>query len=75
MAHHRGHPAKLLVRVALVGGTPGCGATLTAAGREVGRLTTVAGDRALAYVRWDRVEEGAELALEGGGVARILDPR
>ena len=41
----------------------------------MGRLTTVAGDRALATVRWDRVEEGAVLALAGGGTARILDPR
>ena len=75
MAHHRGHPAKVLVRVALEGGAPGRGDELSVEGRTVGRLTTVAGDRALATVRWDRVEEGAVLALAGGGTARILDPR
>ena len=75
MAHHRGHPANLLVRVALTGGAPEAGTPLEADGRGAGRLTTIAGDRALALVRWDRVEEGAELALEGGGTARLLDGR
>ncbi len=76
MAHHRGHPASLLVRVALEGGgAPGRGTALLADGREVGRLTTVAGVLALATLRWDRVAEGSVVALEGGGTARILDPR
>ena len=75
MAHHRGHPANLLVRVALEDGTPAVGAPLLLEDRPVGRLTTVAGDRALAYVRWDPAEEGVVLRLEGGGTARVLDPR
>lgn len=75
MAHHRGHPANLLVRVELEDGAPAAGAPLLREGRSVGRLTTVAGDRALAMVRWDAAEEGVVLDLEGGGTARVLDPR
>jgi len=74
MARHRGHPANLLVRVALEG-PAASGAPLLAEGRAAGRLTTVAGDRALAYVRYDRVEAGFSLAIEGGGAARLLDGR
>lgn len=75
MAHHRGHPAHTLVRVALEGGAPAPGAALLVGDRRAGRLTTVAGDRALAAVRWDRAEEGAELGVEGGGTARLLEGR
>ena len=36
MAHHRGHPAKVLVRVALEGGAPGRGGELSVEGRRWG---------------------------------------
>lgn len=74
MARHRGHPANLLVRVALdAAAAPG--AALLGDGRPAGRLTTVAGGAALAYVRYDRVEAGARLEIDTGGAARILDGR
>jgi tRNA-modifying protein YgfZ len=61
-------PRKLR-RVTLAAAGPIAGATLTVDGREVGVLTSVAGDHALAYVRRD-VEPGA-VGTVGGASARV----
>ncbi|MFM8978941.1 MAG: YgfZ/GcvT domain-containing protein [Planctomycetia bacterium] len=76
MARDRGHPATLLVRVALEG-APGAaaGRGLLQGGRTVGRLTTVeaAGGqgRALGFVRHALARAGTALEVEGGGHARV----
>ncbi len=46
------------------------GTEITAGGKPAGRIHTVSGDRALAYLRFDRVE-----GMEAGGVAVSLDAR
>ena len=67
---HKTELRKGLARLRLDG--PGeAGAPVTAEGREVGRLTTVAGDRALAYLRFDR----AGGALRAGDAALNLEAR
>jgi folate-binding protein YgfZ len=68
--HHKTELKKGLVRVALDGpAAPGAPIT-TADGREAGRLGTVAGNRALALVRFDRADgvlQAQEAALRVAG--------
>lgn len=79
MARHRGHPANLLVRCEIAGDDlPAPGSPLSAAGREVGRITTSvhgverAGSFALALVRYEAAKVGAVLDLASrAGAARI----
>ncbi|WGH77786.1 CAF17-like 4Fe-4S cluster assembly/insertion protein YgfZ [Jannaschia ovalis] len=65
---HKTELRKGLARVTGRGLTPG--AEITASGRPAGTVHTVAGDRALAYIRFDRAEE-----MEAGGVPLMLDAR
>lgn len=76
MARDRGHPATLLVRLALQGAAGAApGRALQQAGRSVGRLTTVvaAGGEhaALGFVRHALARPGTQLDVEGGGTARV----
>ncbi len=78
MAHHRGKPAHLLVRLD-VPDDRGLAqdAPLLRDGRSVGRITTalpqgvIDGPRALALVRHALAVEGEVLDLEGGGRVRV----
>lgn len=78
MAHHRGKPAHLLVRLD-VDDDRGLAqeASLLRDGRPVGRVTTalpagaIDGPRALALVRHALAVEGEVLDLEGGGRVRV----
>lgn len=56
---HRGTARKRVVPVSLRGGTLAEGASIQAGGVEIGRIGTVAGQRALALLRLDRAEEFA----------------
>jgi tRNA-modifying protein YgfZ len=72
MARHRGRPPTLLVRLALDGAsTAARDAALTQGPRAVGRLTTVAGDRALGFVRSALSTVGTVLDVAGGGRATV----
>lgn len=77
-ATYRGAVRRRLVRLEV---SPGVapGATLSEGDKQVGRLTSVldpnpAGGAplALGYVKRDRLEVGRELAVDGGGQAKIL---
>jgi folate-binding protein YgfZ len=77
MAKHRGHPASLLVRLAIeAAAAPAPGAALLSAGKPMGRITSVApgraGLRGLGYVRHALARGGVDLGVEGGGTARVL---
>ena len=66
---HKTELRKGLVRVRLEGAAPPPGTAITGDGRPAGTLFTSAGDRALAYLRFDRAEGelvagGARLTLE-----------
>jgi folate-binding protein YgfZ len=56
---HRGTARKRVVPVSLRGGTLAEGASIQAGGVEIGRIGTVAGQRALALLRLDRADEFA----------------
>lgn len=76
MARDRGHPATLLVRVALEGAAgAAAGRSLVQGGRTVGRLTTVDAPggqgHALGFVRHALARAGTLLDVEGGGHARV----
>ena len=58
---HKTELRKGLARVAVKGTAPS-GTTIEAGGKEAGTLHTVAGDEALAYLRFDRVKEDARAA-------------
>jgi folate-binding Fe-S cluster repair protein YgfZ len=64
---HKTELRKGLVRVA-VEGPAREGAEILSAGRPAGRLGTVAGDRALAWLRFDRSE-----ALTAGAARLVLE--
>lgn len=66
---HKTELRKGLARVSL-SGTVSEGALITSEGREVGRIGTVSGDQALAYLRFDR----AKGPLQADGSALSLDP-
>ncbi|TDL84308.1 folate-binding protein [Palleronia sediminis] len=68
--HHKTELRKGLVRVAL-SGDAAPGTTITAEGRPAGTLHTVSGDRALAYLRFDR----ADGPLDAGGVELSLEEK
>ena len=67
---HKTELRKGLARVRL-DGDAAAGTPVTAEGREVGRLCTVAGDRALAYLRFDRAGD----AMRAGGAGVALEAR
>ncbi|RMD48053.1 MAG: folate-binding protein [Alphaproteobacteria bacterium] len=66
---HKASLRKGLVRVRLEGEPPPPGTPVTREGREVGRLFTAAGGRALAHLRFDRIGEG----MRAGAAALHLD--
>ena len=66
---HKTELRKGLARVRLDGRAPS-GTAIERGGRAVGTLHTVAGDRALAYLRFDRAGDG----MSAGGAAVALDP-
>jgi folate-binding protein YgfZ len=73
MARHRGHPARLLVRVRF-DAPVAAGADLLVDGRPVGRVTTATGlgpPRGLALLRHAEAKAGARLALSTGGEAVV----
>lgn len=82
MAKHRGHPPRVLVRLALFDAPQaGRGTGLLQGDKRVGELTSVApcldtipGAVALAYVRFAVAEAGDALELEGGGRAEFVEP-
>jgi folate-binding protein YgfZ len=65
MSRHRGHPPSLLCRFALDGSVPASGGALLAEGRPAGRLTTVAGGKALGYALHARAKAGTAFDVEG----------
>lgn len=76
MARDRGHPATLLVRLALEDAAAArAGLALQQGSRTVGRLTTVVVEgpsgRALGFVRHALARAGTVLEVEGGGHARV----
>ncbi|WP_298434394.1 folate-binding protein [uncultured Jannaschia sp.] len=65
------HKTELRKGLARIAGTDLVqGAEITAAGKAAGTVHTVSGDRALAYLRFDRVD-----GMEAGGVPVTLDAR
>jgi folate-binding protein YgfZ len=80
MARHRGHPATLLVALAVeAAAPPPSGAALLAEGRPIGRVTSAVrgarrpGIRALGYVRHAAARPGATFDVAGGGRATVVD--
>ncbi|RMD93326.1 MAG: folate-binding protein [Alphaproteobacteria bacterium] len=65
---HKTELRKGLTRVALEGAAE-AGTPITREGRELGRLHTVSGDRALAYLRFDRAGDDMQ-----AGTARVIWP-
>jgi hypothetical protein len=65
---HRGSARTRVVPVAFAGAAPASGSAVTAAGRSVGTIGSAAGDRGLALMRLDRVDDAltAGAALEAG---------
>ncbi len=78
MAHHRGHPPNLLVRLDLSQWTKP-GTLLLVDGRKAGRVTTAVVDprdgraKGLGYVRYALAEGTARLEMDGGGEARVAN--
>ncbi len=71
---HRGTARKRLLPVEADGDLL-AGAALTAAGREIGDITTTYGTRGFALVRLDRLEDAGAAMLDAGGVAvRVIKP-
>ncbi|MBI3929920.1 MAG: hypothetical protein HY319_30555 [Armatimonadetes bacterium] len=68
---HRGHVNWKLRGLRWIGGEPlDPGLEVFVGGKEVARITSVAGDLGLGYVRREHYDAGTELKLENG--ARIL---
>ncbi|GKX32904.1 MAG: aminomethyltransferase [Rhizobiaceae bacterium MnEN-MB40S] len=67
---HRGTARRRVMQVSAEADLPESGAAVTAGGKSVGTLGSVAGDRALAIVRTDRVASalGKDVALLAGDV-------
>lgn len=78
MAHHRGHPPSLLVRLDLSEWVKP-GTLLLVEGRKAGRVTTAVLDprdgrvKGLGYVRYALAEGTAALEIDGGGEARVVN--
>jgi folate-binding protein YgfZ len=74
---HRGSARTRVVPVAFAGAAPATGTAVTAAGRSVGTIGSAAGDRGLALMRLDRVDEalaaGAAL-MAGDTQLRLTKP-
>ncbi len=72
---HRGTARKRVVPLSLRGGTPTEGASILAGGVEIGRIGTVAGQRALALLRLDRADEFAAkgVSLMAGDATVTVD--
>jgi folate-binding protein YgfZ len=68
----RGQLARRLVRLAVESGAPLAGAELMVAGQACGRLTSIAGQHALGYVRSSAFEVGRMLQCDGADL-RVLD--
>ena len=66
---HRGTARRRVLIVAADGELPGPGAEITAAGRSLGALGSVSGNKGLAIVRIDRVKDAvdAQTAITAGG--------
>jgi hypothetical protein len=74
---HRGSARTRVVPVAFAGAAPASGSAVTAAGRSVGTMGSAAGDRGLALMRLDRVDDaltaGAEL-VAGDTQLQLIKP-
>jgi folate-binding protein YgfZ len=67
---YRGHVNRKLARLRFAGPAPAAGAAVARDGVEVGRVTSSAGDWALAMIRADAAEPG--LSLSSAGVAAAV---
>ena len=74
---HRGTARKKLLPVeAAASRLPDAGTPITAAGNEIGTLTSVYDGRGFALVRIDRLEDAGSAALDAGGVpVRVMKPQ
>jgi folate-binding protein YgfZ len=74
---HRGSARSRVIPVVFAGAAPATGSAVTAAGRSVGTMGSAAGDRGLALMRLDRVDEalaaGAAL-MAGDTQLRLTKP-
>jgi folate-binding protein YgfZ len=69
---YRGHVNRKLARLRFAGAAPAAGAAVARGDAEVGRITSAAGDWALAMIRADAAEPGARLTA-GGHAAAVVD--
>ena len=69
---HRGTARSRFVPVTAAAPLPAPGSEVTAGGRRIGKLTSVAGHSGLALLRLDRLGDGAGLAADGVAVEAAL---
>lgn len=74
---HRGTARKRLLPVETSAASlPEAGTPITAAGSEIGTMTSIYGGRGFALVRTDRLEGAGSVALDAGGFpVRVLKPQ